>query len=63
MTFNEINNLHTVPYAAGAIKILNEDEKVQQIYQAAHNVFVASAVATKLCHEIIPGHKLAACCR
>ncbi|WP_026881125.1 glycoside hydrolase family 1 protein [Clostridium akagii] len=54
MTFNEINNLHTIPYAAGAIKIKSEATKLQQIYSASHNMFVANAHAVKLCKEIIP---------
>lgn len=55
MTFNEINNLHTIPFAAGAIRFSSEATKLAELYQAAHHVFVASAIATKLCHEIIPG--------
>ncbi|WP_066189938.1 glycoside hydrolase family 1 protein [Gracilibacillus timonensis] len=58
LTFNEINNLHTIPYAAGAIRISNEDNKLQEIYQAAHHLFVANATVTKLCHEIIPDAKI-----
>ncbi|WP_375088753.1 glycoside hydrolase family 1 protein [Peribacillus sp. RS7] len=58
MTFNEINNLHTIPYAAGAIRISSEETKLQEIYQTAHHLFIASAIATKLCHEIIPGARM-----
>lgn len=58
MTFNEINNLHTIPYAAGAIRYSSEESKLQELYQAAHYMFVANAVVTKLGHEIIPEAKI-----
>ncbi|NRY63245.1 glycoside hydrolase family 1 protein [Clostridium beijerinckii] len=60
MTFNEINNIHIIPYAAGAIKIdsYSLKEKMQITYQASHHMFVASALANKLCHEIIPDSKI-----
>jgi 6-phospho-beta-glucosidase len=54
MHFNEINHFHTIPLAAGGILINDEETKLQDIYQASHHVFVASAKAVKLCHEIIP---------
>ena len=55
MTFNEINNVHTIPFAAGAIR---HDSNLQDKFQAAHNMFVASSRANKLCHEIIPDAKI-----
>ncbi|MFV0395669.1 MAG: glycoside hydrolase family 1 protein [Coprobacillaceae bacterium] len=55
MTFNEINNTHTIPFAAAAIP---HDASLQTKYQASHNMFVASAKANKLCHEIIPDAKI-----
>lgn len=58
MTFNEINNIHTIPYAAGGIQIRSDASKLQSIYQAAHHLFVASAKATQLCHEIIPDSQI-----
>ncbi|WP_410515097.1 family 1 glycosylhydrolase [Paenibacillus sp. BR2-3] len=58
MTFNEINHMHTIPLAAGAIELKNEDTKLQDIYQASHNVFVANSLAVKMCHEIIPGSQI-----
>ena len=56
ITFNEINNMRrNADYAAGVIFDENESKKSRQtkIYQAAHNMFVASAKANKMCHEII----------
>lgn len=58
MGFNEINNIQIIPYGAGAIRIpetASEQEKLQLIYQASHNMLVASARATGLLREIIPG--------
>ncbi|GIN64361.1 aryl-phospho-beta-D-glucosidase BglH [Robertmurraya siralis] len=58
MNFNEINHFHTIPLAAGGILIKDEEQKLQDIYQASHHVFVASALAKKLCHEISPDAKM-----
>lgn len=61
LTFNEINNMRrNADYVAGVIFDGSEDRKTRQnlIYQAAHHMFVASAEANKLCHEIIPDAKI-----
>lgn len=58
LTFNEINNIHTIPFAAGAIKPYQKANPQQSIYTAAHHMFVASSKANKLCHEIIPEAKI-----
>lgn len=50
MTFNEINHTHTLPLLAAGIDIYSfdsEQEKLQALYQASHNMFVASAKAVK----------------
>lgn len=60
MGFNEINNAHTITTAAAGIVIGEEENRLQAIYQASHHMFVASAIATKLCHEIIPDAKMGA---
>ena len=55
IVFNEINNVHTMPYAASGIRVdkaENEDESLRMRYQAAHHMFVANALAVKLGHEI-----------
>ncbi|MCC0698659.1 family 1 glycosylhydrolase [Clostridioides sp. ZZV15-6383] len=52
MTFNEINHAHTLPLIAAAIEIKEDDTKLQDIYQASHNMLVASAKA------VIKGHKI-----
>ncbi|WHX46962.1 6-phospho-beta-glucosidase [Paenibacillus woosongensis] len=55
LTFNEINMLLHLPFL-GAGLVFKEGDNVMQIkYQAAHHQLVASALAVKACHEIIPG--------
>ncbi|MCB2362423.1 glycoside hydrolase family 1 protein [Clostridium estertheticum] len=52
ITFNEINAIHFNPYGAGGLRIKPDENKMQVIYQASHNTFVASSLAIKLCREI-----------
>ncbi|MUK90330.1 6-phospho-beta-glucosidase [Ornithinibacillus sp. L9] len=54
LTFNEINMLLHLPYV-GAGLVFEEGENEQLVkYQAAHHQLVASALAVKAGHEIIP---------
>ena len=66
MTFNEINMLLHLPYIGAGIVFEEEENNEQLLYQAAHHELVASALAVKACHEIIPdamiGCMLAAGC-
>lgn len=55
ITFNEINMMTLSPFTGGGVVIDRVEHKLQTIYQALHHQFVASAMATKLVHEIIPG--------
>ena len=56
LTFNEIGNAAVKPICWDAAGIDPESKNLlQRMYQAAHHQFVASALATKICHEIIPG--------
>lgn len=58
MTFNEINMLLHLPFV-GAGLVFDEGENQLQIqYQAAHHQLVASALAVKAAHEIIPDVKV-----
>lgn len=58
MTFNEINMLLHLPFL-GAGLVFAEGENQKQIqYQAAHHQLVASALAVKACHELIPDAKI-----
>ncbi|MDR6717696.1 6-phospho-beta-glucosidase [Paenibacillus sp. 2003] len=54
MTFNEINMLLHLPYIGAGIVLQDDENKDQVLYQAAHHELVASALAVKACHEIIP---------
>jgi 6-phospho-beta-glucosidase len=60
LTFNEINatTLFGTPFFGAGVIIDNPAEKTQMSYRAAHNQLVASALAVKACHEIIPGAKI-----
>lgn len=62
MTFNEINNIHIIPYAAAAINVsdLNENARMKLVYQASHHMFVANSLAVKLAHEIDSNNQVGA---
>ncbi|MBM9832610.1 family 1 glycosylhydrolase, partial [Enterococcus faecalis] len=58
LTFNEINMILHAPFM-GAGLYFEEGENVEQVkYQAAHHELVASAIATKIAHEIDPENKV-----
>lgn len=55
LTFNEINmSLHAPMTGVG----LPETSSKAQVYQAIHHQLVASALAVKACHDIIPDAKI-----
>lgn len=58
ITFNEINMILHLPFmGAGLLKEDGEDfEKVK--YQAIHHELIASAVATKIAHDVDPSNKV-----
>ncbi|ASA20122.1 glycoside hydrolase family 1 protein [Paenibacillus donghaensis] len=58
ITFNEINMMTLSPFTGGGVVIDKSENKLQTMYQALHHQFVASALATKLVHEIIPGSQM-----
>ena len=60
LTFNEINVITHSPYTGGGVLIDKIPGKTsdQIAYQAVHHQFIASALATKLAHEIIPGSQV-----
>ena len=65
MTFNEINVAFRMPFAGAGILSDNPESPVEaltkkEIYQAVHHEFVASSLAVKACHEIIPDAKIGA---
>lgn len=52
LTFNEIGNAAVKPICWDAAAIYpDSDQLLQEMYQAAHHQFVASALATKFIHE------------
>ena len=62
LTFNEINNMRRNPGYVGGIIFHENENKMQAIYQASHNMFVANAKAVKLCREIIPDARIGVMC-
>ena len=48
MTFNEINVIAQIPVIPTGIKIKEDENKLQVIYQASHHMLVASAQAVKI---------------
>jgi 6-phospho-beta-glucosidase len=58
MTFNEINVLLHAPFTGGGLLFEDGQKNEQDIYQAAHHQFLASALAVKAGHEIIPGSQI-----
>lgn len=58
LTFNEINSILVEPFINGGIATPKENLSAQELYQAIHHELVASAVATKIGHEIDPENKI-----
>lgn len=64
MTFNEINTMYQMPFASGGFMPASYDQDApdfasnytsKDLYQAAHHILLASALAVKACHELCPG--------
>ena len=58
LTFNEINTTVIEPYTGGGVIDDGSEGRTQRAYQALHHQFLASALATKLAHEIDPEAKV-----
>ncbi len=58
ITFNEINMLMHLPFMGAGILLHENENPLAVKYQAAHNELVASALATKLAHEISPDYQI-----
>jgi len=58
MTFNEINSALHFPIMSMGFSIEKGEDEYQPIFQAFHHQFVASSLAVKACHEIIPDSKI-----
>lgn len=60
LTFNEVDSMIRHPYTTGGLvedRFPNKNFQ-EVVFQAMHHQFVASALATKICHEKIPGSKV-----
>lgn len=58
LTFNEIDSVTRHPFISAGIIPEKSKNLLQDEYQALHNQFVASAIVTKLAHEIIPDSQI-----
>lgn len=58
LTFNEINSVLHAPLLSGGINTPKEQLSQSDLFQAAHHELVASALATKIGHEINPELKV-----
>lgn len=54
MTFNEINMILHLPFMGAGVRFKEGENELQIKYQSAHHELIASSLATKLAHEIIP---------
>ncbi len=58
LTFNEINSILHEPFMSGGIYTPKDQLSKQDLYQAIHHELVASALATKIAHEISPTYQV-----
>ncbi|MDE6851774.1 MAG: glycoside hydrolase family 1 protein [Lachnospiraceae bacterium] len=58
LTFNEINSILHSPFRSGGIHTPEDQLTLSQLYQAVHHELVASALATKIAHEMMPDAKV-----
>jgi 6-phospho-beta-glucosidase len=58
LTFNEINSVLHAPLLSGGINTPKDRLTQSDLYQAVHHELVASALATKIAHEINPELKV-----
>ncbi|WP_087018233.1 6-phospho-beta-glucosidase [Thaumasiovibrio subtropicus] len=58
LTFNEINILLHSPFSGAGLLFKEGENKEQVKYQAAHHELVASALVTKIAHEVNPENQV-----
>lgn len=58
LTFNEINSVLHAPFMSGGIFTPKEELTEQDLYQAVHHELVASALAVRIAHEMMPEAKV-----
>lgn len=58
ISFNEINSITRHPFTSVGVIEEGNEQLTQDCMQSAHHQFVAAALVTKLCHDIIPGSQM-----
>ncbi|MEG0452716.1 MAG: 6-phospho-beta-glucosidase [Coprobacillus sp.] len=58
LTFNEINMILHLPFMGAGLLVDDQKTALKDKYQAIHHELVASALATKIAHEIDPNNKV-----
>jgi 6-phospho-beta-glucosidase len=58
LTFNEINMLFHAPFMGAGVIFKEGEPREQTLSNAAHHELIASALATKIAHEIDPNNKV-----
>ena len=58
LTFNEINMILHFPFVAAGLRFKDDENKIQAMITCAHHELVASALVTKLAHEINPQNQI-----
>lgn len=60
LTFNEVDSVIRHPFTTAGIvpDLCGERGEAACCYQALHHQFVAAAIVTKMCHEMIPGSQM-----
>jgi len=58
LTFNEINSVLHAPLMSSGINTPREQLSKTDLFQAAHHELVASALATRIAHEMLPGSQV-----
>lgn len=58
LTFNEVNMILHAPFVAAGLCFEPDEDELQVKYQAMHHQLVASAVATKIAHEVDPANMI-----
>ena len=58
ITFNEINMILHLPFMGAGLYFEEGEDENKIKYQAAHNELVASALATKIAHEVDPNNRV-----
>ena len=58
LTFNEINMILHAPFLGAGLVFAEEEDEERTKYQAAHHELIASALATRMAHEINPENRV-----